>query len=223
MTSFVTSQGSLFQGDCIGHMNAMPESLVDLIVTDPPYLVNYLERGGRKILNDNQEGWVADAYKAMFRILKPDAWAVTFFGTTKVDVFAKAWKTAGFRIIANVVFPKSYASSSKALQWKHETAYLLAKGKPKVQNPLPTVLPWKYTENRLHPTQKPIEAILPLIQSLSAPGGLVCDPFAGSATTCVAAMRAQRQFMGIELDPRYYRLALSRVKNEVNTLPMLKA
>ena len=89
---------------------------------------------------------------------------------------------------------------------------LLAKGEPpKPAKPLRDVLPWRYSGNKLHPTQKPVEAILPLIETFSQPGDLVLDPFAGSGTTLVAARRLGRCAAGIELDPGYFRAASQRL------------
>jgi len=50
------------------------------------------------------------------------------------------------------------------------------------------VLPWQYTRNELHPNQKPVIGIVPLIQAYSNPGDIMLDPFAGSGTTGVAAL-----------------------------------
>lgn len=89
---------------------------------------------------------------------------------------------------------------------------LLAKGEPpKPGKPLPDVLPWVYSGNIMHPTQKPLEAIFPLIETFSKPGDIVLDPFAGSGTTLVAAQRLGRRSVGIELDPEYYRTARNRL------------
>ncbi|HHG2022017.1 TPA: DNA methyltransferase, partial [Klebsiella pneumoniae] len=73
------------------------------------------------------------------------------------------------------------------------------------------VLPFPYTGNALHPTQKPVEALQPLIESFSAPGAIVLDPFAGSGSTCVAAYRAGRRYIGIEMLAQYHRAGTERL------------
>ncbi|HBY5242467.1 TPA: DNA methyltransferase, partial [Klebsiella pneumoniae] len=94
----------------------------------------------------------------------------------------------------------------------HEGAYVLAKGRPVPPlKPLPDVLPFPYTGNALHPTQKPVEALQPLIESFSAPGAIVLDPFAGSGSTCVAAYRAGRRYIGIEMLAQYHRAGTERL------------
>jgi site-specific DNA-methyltransferase (adenine-specific) len=73
------------------------------------------------------------------------------------------------------------------------------------------VLDCPYSGNTLHPTQKPVEALLPVIQSFSRPNDIVLDPFCGSGSTLVAARRSGRRFIGCELDAQYANAAASRL------------
>ena len=81
----------------------------------------------------------------------------------------------------------------------------------KPRRTLKDVLPWRYTENKLHPTQKPIEAIRPLITAFSKPGDVVLDPFAGSGTTAIAARQIGRRYILIKKDTEYFRIAKKRL------------
>lgn len=91
---------------------------------------------------------------------------------------------------------------------------MLAKGEPERPNMIiKDVLEWKYTGNNLHPTQKPVMAILPLIMAYSNKGDVVLDPFAGSGATLVAAKRLGRRYIGIELDRAYCKAMEERLKN----------
>ena len=73
------------------------------------------------------------------------------------------------------------------------------------------VLRWEYTENRLHPTQKPVSGLAPLIRAFSREGDLVLDPFCGSGSTLVAAHHLGRRYIGIELDPAHSATARERL------------
>lgn len=73
------------------------------------------------------------------------------------------------------------------------------------------VLDMRYSGNQMHPTQKPVSALLPLIKSFTPDGDLVLDPFCGSGSTGVAALLTRRRFLGIELDPEYHRVAQNRL------------
>ena len=199
-------------GDSVQIMSTFPDAAVDFILTDPPYLVGFKDRSGRSIANDINNEWVQPAFEQMYRVLKPDALAVSFYGWNRVDTFMTAWKLAGFRVVGHLVFTKSYASKAAFVGYRHECAYLLAKGRPQVPGqPLPDVLPWAYSGNRHHPTEKPVGSLQPLIESFTRPGDIVLDPFAGSGSTCVAAAKCGRRYIGIELLPQYHLAAINRL------------
>lgn len=204
---------NLVLGDCLNVMPTLSDASVDFVLTDPPYLVNYQDRTGRSIANDRDSEWLLPAFVEMYRVLRRNSFAVSFYGWSRVDLFMAAWRAAGFRVVGHLVFAKRYASSTRYVRYQHESAFLLAKGAPAVPSqPIPDVLPWQYTRNTLHPTQKPVSALSPLIRSFTKPGDLVLDPFAGSGSTNEAAFHTGRRSLGIELDPTYHRAAVERME-----------
>jgi site-specific DNA-methyltransferase (adenine-specific) len=203
----------LHHGDCIEIMRRMPDNSVDFILTDPPYLVNYRDRLGRTIHNDVDESWLKPAMTEAYRVLKQDRVAVMFYGWTKIDAFFEAWRGAGFQPVGHIVFRKSYSSKSRFLRYQHEQAFLLAKGRPPLpKRPLGDVMDMPYSGNALHPTQKPIPALVSLIRSFSLQGDTVLDPFAGSGSTCAASLLTGRKYIGVELDDNYFQLATERLQ-----------
>lgn len=200
-------------GDCIPVMAAMADSSVDFILTDPPYLVNYRDRSGRRVANDRAGDWLHPAFTQMHRILKHNAFAVSFYGWNRVDLFMRAWTDAGFTVAGHLIFPKEYASSSRYLEHRHEQAYLLMKGRPLPPGfPIPDIIPWSdYTGNKLHPTQKPLCILKPLISAFTGPDALVLDPFCGSGSTLKAARELRRNFIGIEIDRDHFQTAARRL------------
>lgn len=203
---------TIVHGDCIEKMRQMPANSVDFILTDPPYLVNYRDRDGRTIQNDANDDWLKPAMAQAYRVLKQDRVAIMFYGWTKVDAFFDAWKDAGFQPVGHIVFRKSYSSKSRFLRYQHEQAYLLAKGRPPLpKQPLADIIDMPYSGNKLHPTQKPVAALAPLIRSFTLPGELVLDPFAGSGSSCAAALLTGRKYIGIELDSEYFNQASARL------------
>lgn len=202
----------IFNADCIQAMRSFERGSVDFILTDPPYLVNYRGRDGRTVTNDDNARWLKPAFNQMHRVLKDGGFAVSFYGWNKVDLFMEAWKAAGFRIVGHIVFRKRYASSAKFLRYQHEQAYLLAKGNVSLpENPVPDVIDFPYAGNKLHPTQKPVEALTPLIEAFTKPGDLVLDPFCGSGSTLAAAQKLGRDWIGIELDAGHFGTANKRL------------
>jgi site-specific DNA-methyltransferase (adenine-specific) len=123
---------TILHGDCTAIMRGMPAASVDCIVTDPPYIVSYRSRDGRGVPNDDNAAWLQPAFAGMYRMLKPDAFCVSFYGWNKADLFIAAWRAAGFRMVGHLVFRKRYASSVRFLRHQHEQAYVLAKGAPEL-------------------------------------------------------------------------------------------
>lgn len=74
----------------------------------------------------------------------------------------------------------------------------------------------------LHPTQKPVRLMQMLIETVTTPGQLVCDPFCGSGTTLIAAMRSERSYLGFEIAPQYYEIARSRIETEKSQLTLFE-
>lgn len=205
-------RNEVIHGDCIEVMQRMGSASVDFILTDPPYLVRYRSRDGQTILNDGNSAWLEPAFAEMYRVLKPDSFCLSFYGWNVADKFIGAWRAAGFRIVGHIVFRKRYASSVRFLRYEHECAYLLAKGDVELPESAPSdVVDWVYTGNRLHPTQKSVAMLEPLVEAFCPAGGVVLDPFCGSGSSLVAARDAGRDFIGIELDRRHFHTASGRV------------
>ena len=176
-------------GNCIDVMARIPDNAIDFILTDPPYLVGFRDRSGRTIAGDKTDEWLQPACNEMYRVLKKDALMVSFYGWNRVDRFMAAWKNAGFSVVGHLVFTKNYTSKAAYVGYRHECAYILAKGRPRLpQNPLPDVLGWKYSGNRHHPTEKPVTSLQPLI-----------------------ALQSGRRYIGIELLEQYHRAGQQRL------------
>lgn len=210
----------LLQADCIDALARLSAASVDLVVTDPPYVAHYRDRSGRSVARDDRADWIRPAFDQIARVMRQDSLCVSFYGWTAIAEFMAAWKAAGLKPVGHLVWHKSYASRVGFLAARHEQAFLLAKGNPpRPAKALPDVLPWKYTGNQLHPTQKAVEVIQPLIEAFSRPGETVLDPFMGSGTTGVAAAQCGRRFIGIELDSQHFETARTRILRPWGIVP----
>lgn len=216
MNRTLRSLDTVMLGDCIGLMSRLEAGSVDFVLTDPPYITRYRDRSGRSVANDDNDRWLRPAFAEIFRLLREGTFCVSFYGWNQADRFIAAWRAAGFQLAGHIVFAKSYASSTRFMRYQHEQAYLLAKGDaPRPAVLIADVMPFPYTGNRLHPTQKPTAILEPLIGAFCAPGGIVLDPFCGSGSTLIAARDSGRRFIGIELDPRHYLTASERLRRPV--------
>jgi DNA modification methylase len=136
---------------------------------------------------------------------------VTFYSWNHIGAYTDIWASAGLSPVGHIVFPKTYPSGQRFLSYSHECAYVLAKGAPKFPAiPISDVQPWRYTDNRSHPTEKAVETLKPLIEAFTKAADPILDPFAGSGSTLVAAALLRRRYIGIELEEEYCDLARRR-------------
>lgn len=211
---------TLYHGDCRRWLRQMQGGCADLVVTDPPYLVDYKDKDGRSIANDKAgDSQVLRAFHDIERVMKKDAYCVSFYGWKRLHHFLDHWKCAGLRPVGHLVFVKDYASKIGITEARHESAFILAKvgQEPrKPSKPLPDVLPFFYSGNRIHPTEKDPRTLAPVIEALSNEGDVVLDPFMGSGSTLAAAHELFRYGIGMELDDDFFAAAKWRIKNLEN-------
>ena len=123
-----------------------------------------------------------------YQVLKRDRYAVSFYGWNQVHRFMAAWRASG--LCRSRTWSLSKTTPRKpGFTRELSRVRVCARQRPFEQTGtiLPDVLTWRYTGNDLHPTQKPVMAMAPLIMAFSEPHDIVLDPFAGSGTTAIAA------------------------------------
>jgi DNA modification methylase len=208
----MTISNEIILSDCIDGMSKLEAASVDFVLTDPPYVIDYRSRDGRSVANDDNARWLRPAFTQIYRVLKPATFCVSFYAWNRVQLFMSAWRDAGFRAVGHIVFRKRYASGARFLRYEHEAAYLLAKGDvlPPAQ-PIPDVIDFRYTGNKLHPTQKPVASLKPLIAAFCPATGIVLDPFAGSGSTLAAAKELGRRYLGFEINAQHHSTATTRL------------
>lgn len=99
---------------------------------------------------------------------------------------------------------------------QHEVSFLLAKGKPKIHGkPISDVVEWTREQNAIHPNQKPLDALYPILSCYAPEEALVLDPFMGSGSTLRAAKDMGMRAVGIEIEESHCRGAVRRLAQEV--------
>ena len=197
-----------------------PES-IDAIITDPPYGVNYVSRTKGGIINDKAPfiWWLYDAY----RVLRPSESGrgalVCFTRWDVQQVFIDAMRLAGFTVKSEVIWDKVvHGMGDTRAQWApvHENIIFAVKGNKfsfPGHRPRDLITCQRLDGARMiHPMEKPVNLMTSIITAVTKPGDLLCDPFAGSASTLVAAMKTGRRFIGIETDDVRYEQARRRLE-----------
>ena len=94
----------LHQGDCIEALATVQPGIVDLVVTDPPYVAHYRDRSGRCVARDNCADWIRPAFDQIARVMRQDSLCVSFYGWAAIAEFMAAWKAAGLQPVGHLVW-----------------------------------------------------------------------------------------------------------------------
>lgn len=123
-------------------------------------------------------------------------------------------ESCNFQIINLVVWDKEIFGMGNGFRNQHELILHASKGTPRIfDRSVPNVIGSKrIASSDLHPTEKPVGLLEELVRVCADRGETVLDPFMGSGTTGVAALKNGRRFIGIELDPNYFEVACERIR-----------
>ena len=215
--------------DCLELMKDIPDNSIDLVVTDPPYLVNYKtnHRKDKKhkftntIQNDDNKEAVSNYIKECYRIMKDNTAMYLFCNSNKVDWFKQELEKY-FKVKNIIVWVKNNWTAGDlkgAFGKQYEFIFLVNKGRKEINGKRITDV-WNFDrvsgKKQLHQNEKPLELIKQCIEKHSDEGEIVFDGFAGVATTMLAAKELERNYIGCELDKEYYDLGLKRLNNKNN-------
>lgn len=192
----------------------------NLVVTDPPYNVNYEGTAG-KIKNDNLADekfyqFLFDAFSNIEKVMADDASIYVFHADTEGLNFRKAFSDAGFYLSGCCIWKKpSLVLGRSPYQWQHEPCLYGWKknGKHQWYSDRKQTTIWEFEKtkkNTDHPTMKPIPLLAYPIQNSSMSNTLVLDPFGGSGSTLIACEQLNRTCYMCELDPKYASVILRR-------------
>jgi len=209
-------------GDCLEVMRDIPDKSVDLVLTDPPYGIDFQsckrkkEERFVKIANDKTPfiEWVEDA----FRITKDGGAVVCFCRWDVEQSFLDELNRVGYEVKSQLIWHKKgfgMGDLKREFAATHENAWFGIKGNYNFPGKRPaTVITMQKVDNDkiVHPNEKPVNLMAYLINTLTEPGMTILDPFLGSGTTAIAAHNTGRKFIGIEKEPKYVEIARKRLE-----------
>jgi DNA modification methylase len=199
----------------------------NLVVTDPPYNVNY-EGSAGKIKNDNLENdkffeFLLAAFSNAEKVMANDASIYVFHADTEGLNFRKAFDSAGFYLSGCCIWKKpSLVLGRSPYQWQHEPVLYGWKktGKHNWYADRKQTTIWEYDKpkkNADHPTMKPIPLLAYPIMNSSLTNCIVLDMFGGSGSTLIACEQTNRICYTIELDEKYADVIIKRYIEQVGT------
>lgn len=206
------------------YLKLLGDEKVNLVCTDPPYLVN-LESASGKIKNDDlndKEGYefLLQALTNCKNSMAKDASIYVFYATMKARIFYDAYEDAGFKVGAGLIWKKPRAPLMRT-DWKFNMEPIIwgwrkdgkhiwyGDQKQKAVFEFDGVTNSK-TEGHGHPSSKPVPLVVYLIKQCTQTNGLVLDAFLGSASTLIACEQSSRVCYGIELEPKFVDVAVKR-------------
>lgn len=215
-------------GDSVDVIKTMPDEFVDLVLTDPPFGIDYDNRktgtaGTLSSYEDDEENYERLLTMApdLYRIIKPNGWLVWFFGISWYERCKEVFRKAGFTVDeipiiwdrsegrAHTNRPDHYFGRAYdvALHCFKGDPQIVQRGKPNIIRVAPVA-----THDRELLVERPVELYQELIRRLTVEGELVVDFFTGSGSVLAAAASLRRKYLGVELSDERRAVAVNKIK-----------
>ena len=196
------------------------EGKIDLLITDPPYNVAYEGTAG-SIINDNMSNdefkkFLKSVFENIYEILKAGAPFYVWYASREHINFESSLNECNLLVKQQLIWVKSsLVIGRQDYQWKHEPClYGWKEGAPHKwysDRSQTTILEFdKPSQNKVHPTMKPLDLIGYLIKNSSKERDKVLDVFGGSGSTLIACEQLNRQCYTMELDEKYASVIVKR-------------
>lgn len=225
----------IYNNNCLELMKKIKDNTIDLLITDPPYPTT--KRGGHgnsggmckndifnkgKVFEHNDikpQEYIPEFY----RILKEGTHCYIMTNHINLYEILTVAKETGFHFIKSLIWNKGNKIMGQAYMSQFEYILFFRKGAFKKINNCGTAdilnVPNKKTKDEdgknIHDTEKPIELMQILIENSSQENDIVLDPFVGVGSTALAAINANRKYLGFEIDITYYNIAKERINNHI--------
>lgn len=226
--TYQTNRTTLIDGNCLEVM--MVESAkesVDLIVTDPPYLIDYQSNHRKekfnRITNDTNLDFIENYLQLCHRILKNNSSIYVFCDYKTIDIFKPIFSRY-FQLKNVLIWVKNnwgMGDLTGAYAHRYEMILYGSKGRNLLRSKrYDDILVFDRVNpnSMIHPTEKPVSLLEFLITNSSDIDGIVFDGCAGSASTAIAAINTDRRFIGVEIDTEHYNKAVNKIENHISQM-----
>lgn len=160
------------------------------------------------------EEWLPEIY----RVLKQSTHCYLMINARNLKELQTKAEAVGFKFCNLLVWIKNNATPDKFYMKRTELILMLRKGKERYINDMGTSNVFSYPNilgNKYHPNEKPVELMRDLIINSTNEGDIVLDPFMGSGSTCLACKQTGREYVGIEIEQKYYDIAVKRLNSAI--------
>ena len=220
----------LILGDCLDEMKEIPDGYIDLIVTDPPYGINYSSAGGprvskirkNKIKNETKIKMDTSInpkwFLEMSRVLKVSGAIYCFCNFKSYSEMRQYLLNNNLKEKTHLIWDKGncgigdlrgdYGNRIELILYFVKGRHILNGARDR------NILSYQRPSDahRLHPTQKPEKLYQYIIEKSSNRNDIILDPFMGSCPAGVASLKTSRNFIGVEIDEHYFKIAKTRIE-----------
>jgi site-specific DNA-methyltransferase (adenine-specific) len=226
---------AIYHGDALELLPLLPDGSIDLIITDPPFAIEFTaqrgnyNRTGNRVLEGYREisqseyltfsqEWMDEAY----RVLSPSGSMYVFSGWNQLKAILSALDSAGFQTINHIIWKYQFGvfTRKKFVTSHYHILFVVKNSRHYTFNKIEHypedvwVINREYWKGKLKtPTKLPLELVQKIVMYSSHPGDIILDPFLGSGTVAVAARKLGRKFIGFEIVEDYCRFARERIGN----------
>lgn len=217
--------------NCLDGFKDIPDESVDLVVSDPPYKIT--SRGSSGTMGGYWKSEIAKSgniftnndikpieyLPELYRILKDKSIAYIMCNNKNLQEMLNVGTDCGFKFVKTIIWDKGNKICGKYYMGCYEYIILFRKGGDRPINNCSTPdilsIPIKKLKGddgkNLHDTEKPVELMKILIENSSNEGDLVLDPFMGIGATAIASIKSNRNFIGFELEEKYWNIINNRI------------
>ena len=224
---------TIYNINCMDGFKEIEDESIDLLITDPPYKTTSRggtgNSGGMCKTKEFSSGKVfahndikpQEYMPEFFRILKDGSHCYVMTNHVNLYEMLTIAKSSGFHFIKSLIWNKGNKIMGQAYMSQFEYILFFRKGKFKKINNCGTAdildVPNKKTKGmdgkNLHDTEKPVELMKILIESSSQENEIVLDPFMGVGATAIASKLVNRNYLGFELDEKYFDISNNRIND----------
>ena len=225
----------LIHGDCLVEMQNIPDKSIDLIVTDPPYRLtsrgssgtmsgywaSSLSKQGKVFENNDID--IEEYLPEFYRVLKDGTHCYIMTNQSNLPHFLNVISKSSFKFIKCLIWDKCNKICGRYYMNCFEYIIMLRKGRERTINDcgqgdilrVPNKKTKRNDGKNIHDSEKPITLMEILISNSSNEGDCILEPFMGSGSTGVACINTKRDFIGIELNEDYFKIAEERINNAI--------
>lgn len=225
---FENKNATIHKADCLDFLRSLPNESVDLIITDPAYsgMNNKLNFGNGRIVgkyqHEENEKWFQESkddpetftvfLQECRRVLRNERHIYIMFDSYSLLSLAPLMRQI-FEVKNILVWDKVNIGMGHYFRRRHELIVFASKGKRRLNSrAMPDIWAHKRILNAAYPTQKPVEVFENMVKASAEKGYVVCDPFLGSGSAAIAALKNGCKFIGADIASKACSLSAKRIE-----------